>query len=248
MLNPMELNGKNILITGASTGIGQATAVLASRLGANIRIVARREDKLKDTIGQMDGEGHLYYTADLTELIEIEALVKKIVSDGGALDGFVHCAGIAPTRPIKLTKPDYLHEVMQINFYSFVELIRVITKKKNCNDGASMVGISSVAAIKGNKAQGAYTASKAAVASIVAPMAKEFSDRRIRVNAVAFGMIHTQLYEQFLEAGGEAEALKNQYLGIGSTEDAANILCFLLSNASRFITGTVLHVDGGYLS
>lgn len=244
----MTLEGKNILITGASAGIGQATAILASRLGASVRIVARREDKLRETIAQLEGEGHKYYAADLTELAELETLVKRIVSDGGALDGFVHCAGIAPTRPIKLTRPDYLHEVMQINFYSFVELTRVITKKRNCNDGASIVGISSVAAIKGNKAQGAYTASKAAVASIVAPMAKEFSDRGIRVNAVAFGMIHTQLYEQFLTAGGEAEALKDQYLGIGDTEDAANILCFLLSNASRFITGTVLHVDGGYLS
>lgn len=249
MINPMDLSAKHILITGASSGIGKATSITAGQLGAKLSLLARSEERLNETLNAIQGNSHHVYSFDLRQLDSIESLVKVIVSENGPLDGMVNCAGIASNRPIKMVKPEFLQEIFSINFFPFVELVRAATKKNMCNDGASFIGISSVAAFKGNKAQGAYSASKAAIDAIIKPMAKELSDRGIRVNTAAFGMIRTDMYKYFLDAGGNDELLKaDQYFGVGETEDAANVICFLLSNASRFITGTCLVADGGFLS
>lgn len=248
MINPMELTGKHILVAGASSGIGYTTAVLASQLGARLSLVARREDKLNETLKELEGNGHRIYPFDLTQLDGIEGLIKTIVADNGAFDGFVYCAGISPVRPIQITKPEFVQSVFNINLFPYVELIRSIIKKKNCNDNASIIGISSVAAFKPNKTQTAYTASKAAINGMTKVIAKEVADRRIRINAVAFGMIHTKLYDDFLAAGCDESLLSDQYFGIGNPSDAANVLCFMLSDASKFITGTCLVADGGFLS
>lgn len=248
MINPMDLTGKHILITGASNGIGKETAILASCLGAKVSLVARSEEKLVDTLSKMENAGHKYYSFDLTQLEQIEDLIKKIVSEQGCIDGFVHCAGIAPMRPLAQTRPGYLQEVMNINFYSFAELMRIISKKKNSNDGASFIGVSSIAAIRGAKAQDAYSASKAAIIGMISPIAKELASRKMRMNAVAFGMIDTGMYQYFLDHGGDDSTLSNQYFGVGKPEDAANVIAFLLSGASAFITGTTIVADGGSLS
>jgi NAD(P)-dependent dehydrogenase (short-subunit alcohol dehydrogenase family) len=248
MINPMELTGKHILIAGASSGIGYATAVLASQLGAKLSLLARRENKLNEILPQLEGVGHRAYIFDLAQLDRIEEMINAIVSENGTLDGFVYCAGISPVRPIKITKSDFMKSVFEINLFPYVELIKSIVKRKNCNDNASIIGISSVAAFKPNKTQTAYAASKAAINGVTKVIAKEVADRRIRVNAVAFGMIYTKLYEDFLAAGGDESLLSDQYLGIGDQRDAANVLCFLLSEASKFITGTCLVADGGFLS
>jgi NAD(P)-dependent dehydrogenase (short-subunit alcohol dehydrogenase family) len=249
MINPMDLSGKHILITGASSGIGRETSITASQLGAKLSLVARSAERLNETLTSIARDINHAYSFDLRQLDGIENLIKMIVSENGPLDGLVNCAGIALNRPIKMVKPEFLQDVFSINFFPFVELVRAVTKKNMSNDGASFVGISSVAAFKGNKAQGAYAASKAATDAIIKPMAKELSERGIRVNTAAFGMIRTDMYKYFLDAGGDDELLKaDQYLGVGEVEDAANVICFLLSGASRFITGTSLLADGGFLS
>lgn len=248
MINPMDLTGKHVLITGASSGIGRATAVLAGGLGARVSLVARREEQLQETLAQLEGSGHRLYPQDITLLDELEPLVKKIVADGGPLDGFVHCAGIGHNRPASVTKPEFVQQIMAASFFAFAEFLRVLSKKKNSSEGASFVGVSSVAAIRGDKAQGAYAAAKAAMNGLIHPYAKEFSARRIRLNTVAFGMVDTELYQSFLREGGTDELLDGQYMGVGSREDAANVIVYLLSGASRFITGTTLVADGGYLS
>lgn len=249
MINPMNLSAKHILITGASSGIGRATSITASQLGAKLSLVARSSERLNETLDAIQGNIHHVYPFDLRQLDGIESLVKAIVLENGPLDGLVNCAGVASNRPIKMVKPEFLQEMFSINFFPFVELVRAASKKNMCNDGASFVGISSVAAFKGNKAQGAYAASKAATDAIIKPMAKELSDRGIRVNTAAFGMIRTDMYKYFVDAGGNDELLKeDQYLGIGEVDDSANVICFLLSRASRFITGTSLLADGGFLS
>lgn len=244
----LSLANRHLLITGASSGIGRATAIWASYLGARVSLVARRESELEATLASLTGEGHGYWAADLAQLKSIEPLVKEIIGAQGALDGLAHCAGQGQNRPLAMTKPDFAEKIMTINFNSFLELIRAVAKKKHINDGASIVGVASVAAFKGDKSQGAYAASKAAVAGLVPPLAKELASRRIRLNAVAFGMMKTEMYNVFQEAGGEDDALKTQYLGLGEPDDAAKVLCFLLSDYSNFITGTVLTADGGYLS
>lgn len=247
--NPMDLDRKHILITGASSGIGQATCVLASKLGAVVSLVARNEERLKETLSVMNGEGHRAYTCDLVNVDGVQDLVKKIVSEQGAVDGMVHCAGIAANRPLKLSVPEFVTEMMNIHYFAFVELMRAVSKKRNCNDGASFVGISSVAGIQGDKAQGAYAAAKGAVQSVIHSFAKELSIRQMRVNSVAFGMIATGMYQTYIDGGGDPqELLGSQYMGVGEMQDAANIICFLLSDASKFITGTNLLADGGMLS
>jgi NAD(P)-dependent dehydrogenase (short-subunit alcohol dehydrogenase family) len=245
----LNLNNRHILVTGASSGIGRATALLASRLGAEVSLLARREKELQETLDALDGEGHSYWLCDLSQLGGIESRVKDIVEARGPLDGLAHCAGQTKDRPLNMTKPDFVRDLMAVNFHSFVELIRALAKKRHINDGASIVGVSSASALKGNKSQGAYAASKAAVNGLVPPLAKELAPRRIRLNAVAFGMVKTAMYAAVKESGYfDDEILKGQYLGLGEPEDAARVLCFLLSDYSRFITGTVIAADGGYLS
>lgn len=248
MINPMDLTGKHIMVTGASAGIGREICVLASQLGAKISLVGRNKERLDETLSTMEGTGHKAFAFDLTQIDGIEGLLKSIVDEGGKLDGLVNSAGVAIKRPLKMTKPEFVREAFDINFFPFIELVRVAANKRMSNDGASIIGISSVAAAKGGKAQSAYAASKAAIEGALRPMAKELADRRIRVNAIEFGMINTDMYRSFLATGGTDEDLRGQYFGVGETRDAANATCFLLSDAARFITGSIMVVDGGFLS
>lgn len=248
MIDMLDLNDKHILVTGASSGIGKETAILLSKLGARVSLVARREDALKETVSVMEGDGHHWYSCDVSDAENISGLVSAIAGESGAVDGFIHCAGIGVNLPVSVTKTDTIDSVMKTNFYSFAEFIRLLSKKKNSNAGASFVGVSSVASLKGDKSQGAYAASKAAMNAYIHPAAKELSARGIRVNTVAFGMIKTEAYERFLEAGGQDTALQDQYLGYGEPVDAANLLVFMVSKASRLITGTTVVCDGGYIS
>ena len=247
MHNPMSLYNKHVLVAGASSGIGRETAILASMMGAKVDIIARREEKLMETLSQMEGQAHAY-SFDLTDLEGIEHLIQRIVTENGALDGMIFAAGIGSFRTLKMTKPVFMHNMMQTNFYPFMESVRVFTKKGNYNKGASIVGVSSVAAFRGDRSQSAYAASKAALSAVVHPIAKEIAGLGMRINAVAFGAIHTDMYENFLQFGGNEDTWRNQYLGIGTVKDAANVLCFLLSDASALITGSTLYADGGYLS
>lgn len=244
----LNLENRHILITGGSSGLGRVTATLASQLGARVSLVARREPELQATVAGLTGEGHSFWPFDLTQLSEIGSLVKAIVAAGGPLGGLVHCAGVGQNRPLAVTDPEFVQKTMTVNFNAFVELVRIVAKKKHSNDGASLVAISSVASLKGDKSQGAYAASKAAINGIVPPLAKELASRLIRVNAVAFGMIKTEMFNSYQESGCTLEALSGQYLGLGEPEDAARVLCFLLSDYSKLITGSILAADNGYLS
>ncbi len=249
MINPMELTGRHIVVTGASAGIGRATCIQASKLGAKLCLVARNEERLKETLSLMEGEGHSFYSYDLNDIDGIDNLIKEITEKDGALDGLVHCAGIGLNRPMKLAKPDFIVQNTSIHYYAFVELMRAASARKRTNEGASYIGISSVAAVHGNKTQGAYSAAKAAMNAVIHPFAKELAPKNIRVNTIAFGMVETDMYKGFLEAGGSNEELiQEQYLGIIPVEYAGNAVCFLLSDASRYITGGTLNYDAGALS
>lgn len=245
----MDLSGKHIVVTGASSGIGRATCIQASKLGARISLIARNEDRLKETISLMEGDEHSYYVFDLNEIEGIDGLIARIVQDAGAIDGLVHCAGLGLNRPLKLAKPDFVEKMTIIHYFAFVELMRAASSRKRSNDGASYIGISSVAAVHGNKTQGIYSASKGAMNAVVHPFAKELAPRRIRVNTIAFGMVETEMYKGFLESGGNNdELLREQYLGIIPVEIAGNTICFLLSDAGKYITGGTLNYDAGALS
>ncbi len=249
MINPMDLTGKHIIITGASSGIGRAASIQASKLGAHVTLIARNEEKLNETVSLMSGDMHNVVPADLTEIDKIDGLIADISERFGAIDGLVHCAGLGLNRPIKLAKPEFVEQVTRLNYFAFVELIRAAASRKRSNNGASYIGISSVAAVHGNKTQGVYSASKGAMNSIVHSFAKELAAREIRVNTIAFGMVDTDMYKGFLESGGNnEELLQDQYLGIIPPEYAGNAICFLLSDAGKYITGSTFNYDAGDLS
>lgn len=253
MINPMDLTGKKFLVTGASAGIGKETAIHLSRLGASVILLARNIEELEKTMGQMEGSEHSFFSFDLTNIEDIEKCICRIVAQSGRFNGLVHCAGVAPMRGLQMTTYEFVHKVMLINFYSFLELVRVGAKKGNyVTEGASFVGISSVMSKQGEKGRSAYCASKGAMDSSIHALAKELAGKNIRINSIAPGFIGTELYTDYNAIVESTEAEKalflRQYLGLGRANNIANAVAFLLSDASNFITGSNMVVDGGYLS
>lgn len=252
MINPMDLSGKNILVTGASSGIGKGIAIFLSKIGANIIMAARNEEKLKETYNELEPGNHSYYLIDLNNLNEIEEMIDDVCSDGRKLNGIVHSAGISRTIPIQYLKLDDLKSIMSINFYSFVELVKHFSKRKYNDNGGSIVAISSISSKVGARGLAAYCASKGALDAAIRPMALELAAKNIRINSIAPGMIKTQIYDGLVELVNnksfEADLKKRQILGLGNPEDVACAAAFLLSDASKFITGTSMIVDGGYLA
>jgi NAD(P)-dependent dehydrogenase (short-subunit alcohol dehydrogenase family) len=252
MLNPMDLRGKNIMVTGASSGIGRGIAIYLSKLGANIIMVARSEDKLNETFCELESGNHSYYLMDLGNLDEIEDLINRVCSNGQKLNGLVHSAGISMTVPLQYLKLNDLKNIMTLNFYSFMELAKQFSKRKNNDNGGSIVAISSISSKVGARGLSAYCASKGALESAIRSMALDLVGKNIRINSIAPSMIETAIYEGLKDIVNnkdfEADLKKRQVMGIGKPEDVASAAAFLLSDASRFITGTSLIVDGGYLS
>ncbi len=252
MINPMNLDGKNILVTGASSGIGKGIAVLLSRLGANVILTARNEQRLKETYDELEPGKHAYYVFDLNQPEKIEGLMDTVCRDGLKLNGLVHSAGISQTMPLQYLKLSDLKNIMTVNFYSFAELVKHFSKRKYHDNGGSIVAVSSISSRVGARGLSAYCASKGALESAIRSMALDLAPKKIRVNAVAPGMIETQIYDGLREivnnSNFEAELMKRQVLGIGKPGDVAHATAYLLSDASGFITGTSMIVDGGYLA
>lgn len=252
MINPIDLSGKNILVSGASAGIGKAIAIFLSKLGANIFMVARNEERLKETFNELEPGNHFYYAMDLCNLDQIENMISHFCSDSRKLNGLVHSAGISMTVPLQFLKMNDLNNIMTVNFYSFMELVKHFLKKKYNDNGGSIVAISSISSKVGARGLSAYCASKGALDSAIRSMALELAPKNIRINSVEPGMIATEIYDGLKDIVNnkdfETELFKRQIMGIGKPEDVANATAFLLSDASRFITGTSIVVDGGYLA
>lgn len=249
MKSIIDLTGKKILVTGASSGIGRAVAILLSQIGARVILAARNEERLQETLQQMEQpQKHAWYSLDLTRLDEIKNLFRKSVeADGEKFSGLVHCAGIAHTIPLKLLEYEKQDEEMKVNYYAFIELIKQICGRKYHNEPCSIVGISSIAAHRGGKCQTAYSATKAAMDAAVITLSKELADKKIRINSIRPGMIHTELSESGVKQKGlDLNVLEQQQLlGLGKPEDIANLAAFLLSPAAGFITGQSISADGG---
>lgn len=250
MYDFLKLGGRKIIIAGASSGIGKKTAVILSRLGAQLILIARREDKLKETISELEGSNHSYYVADLSQISTVDGLVRQIVSEQGKADGLVYAAGVNTSVPLNMFSPEKIEEVFRINYFAFMEFVRQLCRKGRYNEGLRIVGISSVAASRGDKAHLAYSGSKAAMDASVRCIAREVAAKGICINTVAPAMTKTEMYENYKndygeESGSNNELLKRQYLGLAETEDVANAIAFLLSPAARMMTGLTLPVDGG---
>lgn len=249
MANPMNLTGKRILVTGASSGIGRACAILAGRLGASVVLVARDEKRLGETLGQMPSGAHMLAPFDLRDLENYEELFRRCVSEQ-KLNGIVHAAGIGPAMPIQSVSLAAMQEVMSVNYFAFMELVKWFSKKKY-SSGGSVVGISSVSGSAGWQGVSLYSGSKGAMDSSVRSLAIELAPKKIRVNSVVPANIRTPMLDGIVSVGGDEavqQILAKQPLGLGEPEDVAHAVAFLLSDAAKFITGTQLVVDGGYLA
>ena len=250
MTDKNDFTGKQVLISGAAAGIGRETAVMLSKLGCRLILIDIDKDGLADTVSNLFGTGHSFNIIDLGNLESIEPAFKGIVDKHGPFDGFVHCAGIRCRRPIAMITPSILSEVLKVNFGSFIELTRCIIRRNNFNEGLSIVGVSSISSQRGGVSVTAYAASKAAMDCAVRCLAKELGSKSIRLNTVVPAQIETRAYVDFLKITGGAEdiTLTRQYLGLGEPLDVANLIVFLLSDKSKFITGSSIPVDGGFLS
>lgn len=248
----LDFSEKNVLIIGASSGIGAETARILARQGANVILVARREEKLREVLKTIPTGKKAYYVGDISEIDSIEGLVKRVVAEQGRIDGMVYASGItAGDMPIKNLSYNRLLQTFNTNYFGFVEMVRQVTKRTNYNVGLRIVGISSVASLLGEKAHLAYSASKAAMDASIRCIAKELANKGVCINSVAPSMVNTDMYKQFIELQGEqSEAnlrtMDRQYLGVAEKVDVANAITFLLSSEAKHITGITLPVDGGF--
>ena len=248
----LDFNGKNILVVGASSGIGEETAYLLAEIGARVILVARRENRLRDICNRICSTNKAYYVDDVSNIDDTERLVQLIVSENGKIDGMAYVAGISDGDvPIRYLTYERQLNTFKTNYFGFVEFVRQVTKKGRYNDGMRIAAVSSVASLRGEKAHVAYSASKSAMDSAIRCIAKELGPKNICINSVAPSMVNTEMYQHFLEVQGEQSeanirAINRQYLGLAYPKDVANALAFLLSEESRFITGITLPVDGGF--
>lgn len=243
MYNPYSLEGKTILITGASSGIGKATAIICSKLGSTVIAVGRNEERLKETMASLEGEGHQYYVCNLQFSEQMDDMVKQLPG----IHGLVNNAGTSILSPIQFIKEESFKDLLQIDTISPILLLQKMLKKKLLKKGASVVFTSSMAAM-GDVAPGnsMYVACKGAISSFVQCAALELAQKGIRVNAVCPAMTDTPLvHEGVIEE--QFESFKDRYpLGtIGEPEDIGFGIAYLLSNASKWVTGTNLIIDGG---
>lgn len=252
MNNPFSLEGKTVLVTGASSGIGRAASVLLSQMGARVVLTGRRQQALEETRSQMENPGiHIIDAYDLQHVDGIPNWLKTLAEQNRlVLDGLVHCAGVSQIVPIRAISRQNVDSMLIPNLEAAFFLLKGASSRRVCADGASFVFVSSVAGVAGSPGLAAYAASKGGLLAMVRAAARELAPRRIRVNAVAPGMVETPMHQQHVQNGGSdfQSSIQRQPLGLGKPEDIACGIAYLLSPAARWVTGTTLVIDGGYLS
>ncbi len=251
-LNPMDLSGRGVLVTGASSGLGRAASILMSRLGARLLLLGRDAERLNETRAALDGEGHDCLAFDLNETGRIAPMLGEQLAKFGPLSGLVHAAGIAQTRPLQVCRPEDFENLLRIHVVAASQLLRGLTKPRAvAPDGCSAVIVGSVMSCVGAPGKGAYATSKAAVLGLVRCAALELARHRIRVNAILPGYFRSEMNlrdAKSMTPEQLQEIAKVHPLGIGEPDDVALPVAFLVSDASRWITGAGLAVDGGYMA
>ena len=250
MWNPFDFSGKRIIVAGASSGMGKAIAIKLSQQGAEVCLMGRNQEKLNATLCEMHGDNHRCFIKDFSQSGGYKEIYDEITADGHKIDGLVYCAGIAKILPVSLLEKKTMDESMTTNFYSFVEMASMLSKNKY-HDKTSIVGISSISTLYPQKCQGIYVATKSAMNSMVTAMAIELAKKKIRINTILPSSTRTKMLEEAFENKSEDQieaSIKQQVLGMIEPDDIADIVMFLLSEASKMITGRSIFADGGYIN
>lgn len=243
LFNPFSLEGKNIMVTGASSGIGRGIAVACSMMGASVAINGRNEKKLQETLSLMKGTNNSIIIGDLTIKEELGSIVEALPK----LDGIVHCAGVGSRVLCKNIVEEDIDQTMGANFKAPVMLQSEILKQKKINKGASIVFIASISNDSPSTGNALYAASKGAIISYANCLQLELAPRLIRVNCISPAMVWTDL----IFKGGltkeelHEDELKYPLKRYGKPEDVANLAVYLLSDASSWMTGSNLKITGG---
>jgi NAD(P)-dependent dehydrogenase (short-subunit alcohol dehydrogenase family) len=245
------LQNKNIIITGASSGIGRQCAITASQLGARVVLIARNKEKLYETLDLMDSkEAHLICATDLMDFEATEIAIQDVMTVVGKMHGIIHAAGISTTLPLRSISATKMDAYFKTNVYGSIQLSRILTKPAYLTEqGASIIFLTSVMGVVGEVGKTIYSLTKGALVAGSKSMALELAPKKIRVNCISPGVVVTPMSSSAVYTQDEAslERTKSYHpLGLGNPEDIANGCMFLLSDASRWITGTNIIIDGGY--
>lgn len=245
MDNPFSLDGKTIFITGASSGIGRATAIECSKLGADLIITGRNRDRLENTFSELTKGNHQKFTADLSDPDEVGKLVKLLPN----IDGAVFNAGKTERKPVGFIKPDTLQSVFDVNTISPILMTDKLVKQKKLNKPSSIVYTSSIAGVKNSSlGNSIYSTSKGALHAFMKNAALDLASKGIRCNSVNPGVIDTKFLDDAGLTQDQRDELAKRYplKRLGRPEDVAHAIIYLLSDASDWVTGTTLVIDGGY--
>ena len=242
MQNPFTLDGKTILVTGASSGIGRGIAISCAGMGAHVILTARNQERLQETLSQMEGDGHIVISADLTDNAQRKALLAALPP----LDGLVQCAGVMNRVPGKSIGKEDIDSVFLPNVEAPMLLQAELLQERKINKEASIVYIASIAARSAVAGNALYSASKAALISYAKCLALELAPRKIRVNCICPAMVWTDM----AMVGATREELDADQLNYplkryGTPEDIANLAIYLLSDASNWMTGSCVEITGG---
>lgn len=244
---PFALNGKTILVTGASSGIGRETAIVCAKMGATVIVSARNAERLAETLHKLDGCGHKVINADLSS----EEQITNLADEAPELDGIVHCAGIGDRTLLKMAREKDIEHVMKANFNGPVLLQCALLKKKKVKSSSSIVFIASRAPFAPTTGNGLYAASKGALIAYAKVLGLELANQLIRVNCICPAMVWTELVQRDAEITGANyhEAEKSYPLKrYGKPEDIAYLVVYLLSDASSWMTGSCIDITGGAIS
>lgn len=242
------MKNKNILITGASSGIGLAMARHLHAGGANIIIVARTKEKLENLALEL-GERVLVCPADLSVLENVQQIFEFCKGSDIKLDGIIHCAGVTASEPLRVNNIEKMGQIMRVNVEALAQICKFASSKRYTNNGASIIAMSSTASLCGDRGIAVYSASKAAVNILVKSAALELSARNIRVNAIAPAMVRTEMYYETIREIPQMEDIvaANQPFGVIEPEQLGYLAEFLLSEKSKYITGTIIAVGAGHI-
>lgn len=241
----LNLTDRKIMVTGASSGIGRATAILITKLGGIVVACGRNEERLDETLAECVGDNNIKLAFDVRDTNSYADIFKQAISDGKKLDGLVYSAGIAPPTPLRVLSESTIREVIDVNLIAFM-MMTAMYAKRPYNNGGSIVAVSSVNSHYPAKCMTAYIASKTALEGAVRTFAIELAEKNIRINSIVPGPVDTPMGQNTSQEAKDYTNSKT-LLGVSQPEDIANTIVFLLSDMARQITGRSLFVDGGYL-